>query len=73
MITFSVLGMTCGGCARAVTNAVQRVDSDASVEVDLAAKKVAINSSADPAQLSEAIEEAGYEVRPKVTQSSASA
>ena len=64
MITFNVLGMTCGGCARAVTSAVQRIDAEASVDVDLPAKKVAISSSADPSQLSEAIEEAGYEVCP---------
>lgn len=62
MTTFNVQGMTCGGCARAVSNAVQRVDPAASVDVDLGAKRVAIDSSADPDRLKAAIEEAGYEV-----------
>ena len=62
MMNFSVLGMTCGGCARAVTNAVQRVDENANVDVNLGAKRVSIESSADPKLFESAIEEAGYEV-----------
>lgn len=61
-IKFNVQGMTCGGCARAVTNAVQQADPGASVDVDLAGKAVSIGSSADPARLKAAIEEAGYTV-----------
>ena len=64
MIKFNVQGMTCGGCARAVTNAVQQADPAASVDVDLASKTVSVKSSADPARLKAAIEEAGYAVRP---------
>jgi copper chaperone len=61
MITFNVTGMTCGGCARAVTNAVHQVDRAASVEIDLAAKTVTVTSlSAD--RLQSAIEKAGYQV-----------
>jgi copper chaperone len=62
MIKFNVQGMTCGGCARAVTNAVQQADPAASVDVDLAGKTVSVESSADPARLKAAIEEAGYTV-----------
>ena len=62
MITFNVTGMTCGGCARAVTNAVHQVDPAASVNVDLGGKKVAVTSSASPDRLQKAIEEAGYQV-----------
>lgn len=62
MITFKVTGMTCGGCARAVTNAVHQVDPAASVEVNLGAKKVAVTSSASRDRLHKAIEEAGYQV-----------
>ena len=62
MMNFSVLGMTCGGCARAVTNAVQRVDENARVDVDLGAKRVSVQSSADPKLFEGAIEDAGYEV-----------
>ena len=62
MMNFSVLGMTCGGCARAVTNAVQRVDENAKVDVDLGAKRVSVQSSSDPKLVENAIEDAGYEV-----------
>ena len=62
MFDFQVNGMTCGGCARAVTNAVKSVDSAAEVQVDLAAKRVTVESSADAAKVRSAIEEAGYEV-----------
>ena len=64
MITFSVTGMTCGGCARAVTNALHEVDPAASVEVDLGARKVAVTSTASADRLQSAIEEAGYQVTP---------
>lgn len=62
MITFNVKGMTCGGCARAVTNAVHQVDPAASVEVDLAAKKLSVTSTASQDRLQKSIEDAGYQV-----------
>jgi copper chaperone len=62
MIDFKVQGMTCGGCARGVTNALQRVDANAVVNVDLASKTVSVNSTADVQQLKQAIEKAGFAV-----------
>ena len=62
MITFNVNGMTCGGCARAVTNAVKQLDPAATVDVDLSSKSVAVTSTASTEQLQKAIEDAGYEV-----------
>jgi len=62
MITFNVNGMTCGGCARAVTNAVKQLDPAATVDVDLSSKSVAVTSTASTVQLQKAIEDAGYEV-----------
>lgn len=41
--------MTCGHCVRTVTAAVQRVDAEARVEVDLAEHRVRIESTR-PAQ-----------------------
>ena len=63
MMNFRVAGMTCGGCARAVTNAVQRIDSDAKVEVDLKNKLVSVRTSAAVDRVEAVIGEAGYEVR----------
>lgn len=59
---FNVNGMTCGGCVRAVTNAIRNVDPDASVDVDLAGKRVSVQSKADAASVEAAITDAGYEV-----------
>jgi len=61
MIAFEVNDMTCGHCVSAITRAVKRVDAAAEVSVDLATRRVEINSSvADGSSLQAAIQEAGY-------------
>lgn len=60
MLELKVENMTCGGCARRVTKSVQALDGNAKVEVDLAAKKLRVDSSADPQALVAAVTEAGY-------------
>jgi copper chaperone len=60
--SFQVQGMSCGHCAKAVTQAVQSVDPAAEVKVDLAGGKVDVQSGADPARIAQAIEEEGYKV-----------
>ena len=62
MYTLRVDGMTCGGCVRSLTHAVTTLDQTAKVEVDLASKRVQIESSAPLAALTAAIDEAGYTV-----------
>ena len=62
MTQYHVPGMTCGGCARSVTNAVKGVDGDATVNVDIATKIVTVESSADTALVADAIKQAGYDV-----------
>ena len=62
MYVLQVDGMTCGGCVRSLTNAVTIVDQAAKVEVDLASKRVQIDSNAPLAALTEAISDAGYTV-----------
>ena len=63
MQTFKVDGMTCGGCVGAVTRAVQTVDKDAKVEVDLASKTVKVDSNVSPLQIIDVITNAGIEAR----------
>ena len=60
MMKFRGEGMTCGGCARGVTNAVRAIDPEAEVAVDLAAKSVAVRSNASADRIRSAIDEAGY-------------
>ena len=60
--TFTVAGMTCGGCVRGVTNAIRRIDDDAVVDVNLPGKTVSVNSSAEAELLMQVIETAGFKV-----------
>jgi copper chaperone len=62
MYELQVKGMSCGGCARNVTKLVQSVDSKAKVEVDLAGKKVRVESDAGLESIAAAISGAGYPV-----------
>ena len=65
MIVLDVAGMTCGHCIAAVARAVHTVDSGAEVKVDLATRRVEIESvTAHESALRAAIEEAGYAVAP---------
>jgi copper chaperone CopZ len=62
MLTLLVDGMTCQGCARAVSNAVGRVVSGP-IEVDLDRKEVRVPDGSDLAAVVRAVEDAGYDVR----------
>lgn len=64
MMEFKVTGMSCGHCVRAVTEAVQGVDPQAVVEVDLPAGKVSVQSQHPADVLLAAIREEGYEAEP---------
>ena len=61
MSHFQVTGMTCNHCVRAVTDAIQGVDANAVVAVDLKAGKVTVeNSSLASAKIIAAIADAGF-------------
>lgn len=60
MYDFHVPGMTCGGCARAVTNAIKSVDPAAEVTTDPPARAVTVTSEAAEQALVAALAEAGY-------------
>lgn len=60
--TFSVQGMTCGHCEKAVTQAVQSVDPQAQVTIDRPAGKVEVHSTQPREAIARAIAEEGYEV-----------
>ena len=63
MQIFSVEGMTCGHCVRAVTQAVQAKDQAASVNVNLAAKEVGVESRLSPDEVISLISEEGYSAK----------
>ena len=62
--TYSVTGMTCDHCVRAVESEVGKVAGVTSVSVDLGAGRVTLVSQApvDPAAVRAAVEEAGFEL-----------
>jgi copper ion binding protein len=62
--TYSVTGMTCDHCVRAVQAEIGKIAGVASVTVDLGAGHVTLQSegTVDPAAVRAAVEEAGYEV-----------
>ncbi|MFI0448292.1 heavy-metal-associated domain-containing protein [Actinomadura sp. 6N118] len=63
--TYTVAGMTCGHCVGSVKEEVGQVAGVTAVDVDLASGKVTVTSDSpvDDAQITAAVEEAGYEVK----------
>jgi len=59
---FSVQGMTCGHCEKAVTQAVQSVDPQAQVKIDRPAGKVEVTTTQAREVIAKAIADEGYEV-----------
>jgi len=57
---FDIPAISCGHCVKAVTEAVQSLDPAAKVSVDLASKKVRVETSQDRTALVAALTEAGY-------------
>ncbi|WP_019661430.1 heavy-metal-associated domain-containing protein [Stenotrophomonas hibiscicola] len=60
---FHVEGMTCGGCARSVTKAIELIDPQASVQADPASRRVQVQTSASEAQIVAALTDAGFPPR----------
>jgi len=62
--TYSVTGMTCDHCVRAVQSEVEKVSGVTSVAVDLGAGRLTVTSDepVDPGTIRAAVEEAGYAV-----------
>ena len=57
----SVPDMTCGHCKASVETALVALDPAATVQVDLAARRVAVDTSASAAQVIAALQDAGFE------------
>lgn len=59
---FDVEGMSCNHCVKAVTKAVQLLDPQAQVQIDLASKKVEVESTQTREAIAQAIADEGYAV-----------
>ncbi|MDE1147752.1 MAG: heavy-metal-associated domain-containing protein [Azospirillaceae bacterium] len=58
---YRVDGMTCQGCARSVTKAIQANSPGAEVAVDLGAGVVTVTGPAGAEQVRTAVEDAGFD------------
>jgi copper chaperone len=62
IVQLQVSGMSCQHCVKAVTQAVQALDPQASVTIDLPTGQVSVSSTASVDQVKTAILEEGYAV-----------
>ncbi len=60
MLTLSVPDMSCGHCVKAITEAVQEIDTAATVSTDLDARTVRIETLADSVKILKSLDDAGY-------------
>jgi copper chaperone CopZ len=61
MIAFEVQDMSCGHCVASITKAVQALDDQAQVSIDLPRHLVQVQADkADAAQIEAAIRDAGF-------------
>jgi copper chaperone len=66
MTQYRVNGMTCQGCANAVTKAIKAAAPAAAVKVDLAAKTVTVEGQVAAATVQAAVKDAGFEFAGRV-------
>lgn len=60
---FQIEDMTCGGCARSVTQAIKNIDSTAELDIDVPARLVEIRSQKSAEELQTVLTAAGFQPR----------
>lgn len=60
---FQIDNMGCGGCAKSVTKAIHSVDPRARIDIDLALKRVSVDSGADESAMVTVLEDVGFPPR----------
>ena len=63
MTAYRVDGMTCGGCANSVKNAIKAVAPEVEVAVDLEAKTVSVEGALAAESVEQAVTDAGFEFK----------
>lgn len=58
--SYRVDGMTCGGCAASVTKAIQALQPEAKVDVDIEAKTLTVDGLDDETAVQGAVTDAGF-------------
>jgi copper chaperone len=57
---FDIPDMSCGHCVSIITKAIQELDEDAMISIDLPGKKVKVQTAVDRQTVASALTEAGY-------------
>lgn len=60
MTTINVEGMSCGHCEQTVDEALRSVEGVTDATVDREAERASVEGDADPDELVQAVEDAGY-------------
>ena len=60
LMQFHIENMTCGGCVRSVTKAIQSVDASAEVSADPETHKVDVTTTASREKLAAVLADVGY-------------
>ncbi len=66
MYRFQVDGISCSKCVATITNAIQKLDQHAQVDVGIENQEVDVETSLPPHVVERAIVDAGYPVREMV-------
>ncbi len=59
---FTVSGMTCGGCIKAVMGAIQSADPNAQIKVDLPTQSIELQTVLSTSEAQLLIEDAGFPI-----------
>lgn len=58
--TYTVTGMTCGGCARSVENAIKALKPESEITIDVSTARVTVANGPEDAAVKTAVEDAGF-------------
>jgi copper chaperone len=62
MYELTIPAMSCGHCEKTITQALRELDSTATLNFDMAAHKLALETKADMSVVKQALDAAGYQV-----------
>lgn len=66
MLRFHVSNMSCGGCVKGVTSAIQSVAPGAKVDADLSAREISVSGTNDEDAVIDALKRAGYQAESRM-------
>jgi copper chaperone len=67
MYELTIPAMSCGHCQKTITQALRELDSTATLNFDMAARKLALETKAGLSVVKQALDDAGYPVESRST------